>query len=277
MASTFGQQLCWSGLLLIAFYSVGCVVFVHLEREAELQVYANNRKLYEDMTTLYSFDHCKDPSFEKLSFCRGQAEFSKSLKDFFNQHRNSLEDLRQWTVLGTMFFLTHLATTIGYGNSHPQTPMGQFATIIFGLVGIPIMGYALALVARCHLRATAFLFEKVFQRSISSLRSQILVLWCLLLVFLLGGAVVYSILEPWSYLESLYFCFVTLSTVGFGDFLPSSAASKVFSMFYMISGLGVCASIIAVLTGFVAEGHESMDIFLSQKIKECGDCCESRG
>merc|ERR1719221_1673661 len=102
----------------------------------------------------------------------------------------------------------------------------------------------------------------------NTFRIQILVLWCLLVLFLFGGAWVYSQLEAWTYLQSLYFCFVTLSTVGFGDFLPSSTASKAFSIFYMISGLGVCASIIAVLTGMVAEGHESVDTFLSQSLRE---------
>merc|ERR1719163_1059008 len=98
-----------------------------------------------------------------------------------------------------------------------------------------------------------FIMERCFGAKMNTIRRHMAVLWALLSMFLFGGAFVYSCLEPWTYLESLYFCFVTLSTVGFGDYLPSSNTSRMFSIFYMIFGLGVCASIIAVLTGLVAE------------------------
>lgn len=276
---TLGHRLCWSLLLLLCFYTVGCFVFVNLERGAELERYAENRKLYEQMKELYSFEHCEDAAFQQLSFCKGQAEFSSSLEAYFNEHGNSIEDQSQWTLLGTLFFLTHLATTIGYGSSHPQTSSGQLATILFALAGIPIMGYTLMQVARANLIACTFILGKLFNMELYTLKAQIGILWSLLVAMLLGGAVVYSLLEPWTFLQSLYFCFVTLSTVGFGDFLPSSAISKAFSIFYMISGLGVCASIIALLTGMVAEGHENMDTFVARKMEDQGyhnDCCTGR-
>jgi len=280
MQSTTIQRLLWCALLLCVFYTSGCIVFVNLERAAELQSYAENRELYARMKELYSFHHCEDPAFQDLTFCRSQAAFSESLRIYFNQHGNSVVDLEQWTVLGTCFFLTHLGTTIGYGNSHPQTALGQLATIFYALLGVPIMGYVLANVARFDLRVSVFVLENVFGAKMNTIRRQMLVLWSLLVFFLVAGAVVYSMLEPWTYLQSLYFCFVTLTTIGFGDFLPSSPASKAFSIFYMISGLGVCASIIAVLTGLVAESHDTMDSFLSQKMREeclqsdtCPECC----
>jgi hypothetical protein len=40
-----------------------------------------------------------------------------------------------------------------------------------------------------------------------------------LLLFLLLPPLLFSHMEGWSYLESFYFAFVTLSTVGFGDFV----------------------------------------------------------
>mmetsp|Transcript_6105 Transcript_6105/g.15115 ORF Transcript_6105/g.15115 Transcript_6105/m.15115 type:complete len:141 (-) Transcript_6105:67-489(-) len=139
------------------------------------------------------------------------------------------------------------------------------------------MGYVLTQVARLNLSACVFLLRKALRTELSSVRSQVCVLWCLLVVILCGGALVYSWLEPWSYLQSLYFCFVTLSTVGFGDFLPSSAASRTFSVFYMIIGLGVCASIIALLTGLVAESHESVANYVADKFSDqCQECCGAK-
>lgn len=281
MVSNSGQRLLWSVLLLFVFYAAGVFVFTKLERKAELERYASNRELYDKMKELYSFHYCEDPAFESLSFCRNQASFSESLLDYFNQHGNSIVDQEQWTMLGTMFYLTHLSTTVGYGSSHPQTGYGQIATILFALVGIPIMGYTLAQVARLELQAVVTVLASCCDIKLSGTRRQMMVLWCLLMVFLFGGAFVYTTMEPWSYRESLYFCFVTLSTVGFGDYLPSSPQSKVFSIFYMLFGLGVCMLIIAVLTGLVAESHERMHTWVSKDIEEHypvthGVCCLAR-
>lgn len=274
--STFTQRLLWAAVLLFVYYTTGCVVFITLEREAELESYADNRELYAQMKELYAFEHCDDPAFSTLSFCEEQRQFSDSLRQYFNRHGNSsMEDLGQWTLVGTFFFLTQLATTIGYGGLHPRTPWGQLATIVFALVGIPIMGYTLVQVARLVFWLTALFLLRVCGIRVATPRSQMLVLWSLLLVLLFGGAFVYTLLEPWSYFEALYFCFATLSTVGFGDHLPSCALSKAFSVLYMIFGLGICGLSISVLTGQVAEGHDNLDHFVTEKVKaHCpAECC----
>jgi hypothetical protein len=276
MGSSQGHRLFYALLLLCAFYFIGCVILVPLERGAELERYAANRRLYDRMRGLYAFHHCEDPAFRALSFCKGQAEFSKNLEAYFNEHGNSVEDKAQWTALGTVFFLTHLATTIGYGTSHPQTPGGRLATIVLALIGIPVMGYMLTQVARINLTFSVVFVRKACGMEIRSVSGYMRILWTLMLVIFLGGAFVYSCLEPWTYLESLYFCFVTLSTVGFGDFLPSSAISKAFTVFYIIFGLGVCASIIALLTGFIAESHGGLDAIISRREWQRPDCCTSR-
>merc|ERR1719161_1174398 len=183
-----------------------------------------------------------------------QAAFSRALRDYFNTHGNQIDDQYQWTPVGTLFFLTHLATTIGYGNSHPMTQ-----------------------VVRVILMVVSFLSGRILFMPLTTTRRQIIALWVLLCLFLFGGAFIYTQLETWTYLESLYFCFVTLSTVGFGDYLPSSPASKGFSIFYMVAGLGVCASIIAVMTGWVDDSHSTVDAFFSEKCAGlCPDCCLGR-
>jgi voltage-gated potassium channel Kch len=56
---------------------------------------------------------------------------------------------------------------------------------------------------------------------------------------ILWASVFYRYVEGWSWLDSVYFSVVTISTVGFGDFSPETAAGKIFTMFYIIVGLGV--------------------------------------
>ncbi|XP_067140333.1 potassium channel subfamily K member 18-like [Centruroides vittatus] len=51
------------------------------------------------------------------------------------------------------------------------------------------------------------------------------ILLCLALVigYICGGAVLFSWWEDWGFLDSSYFCFVTLTTIGFGDLVPGTA------------------------------------------------------
>ena len=56
---------------------------------------------------------------------------------------------------------------------------------------------------------------------------------------LMVGTVVYHLLEDWSWVDSFYFSSVAVTTVGFGDLTPSTDASKLFTVFYIFSGLTI--------------------------------------
>jgi len=58
------------------------------------------------------------------------------------------------------------------------------------------------------------------------------------------GTVVYRYLEGWSWIDSLYFSVITLTTVGYGDFSPSTDAGKLFTIFYIFVGIGVILSFV---------------------------------
>lgn len=61
----------------------------------------------------------------------------------------------------------------------------------------------------------------------------------LTLGLLLAGTFFYHRVEGWKLFESLYFSVVTLATVGYGDFSPQTAAGRVFTIFYILIGLGI--------------------------------------
>ena len=52
------------------------------------------------------------------------------------------------------------------------------------------------------------------------------------IAWLLLGMAVLAPIEDWSHLDALYFCVITLSTVGLGDKVPETSAGMKFSYFY---------------------------------------------
>jgi len=62
-------------------------------------------------------------------------------------------------------------------------------------------------------------------------------------VFLIAsGTVIFSLLEDWSIVDSLYFCVVTVTTVGFGDITPDTDVAKLFTVVYIIIGISLIST-----------------------------------
>ncbi len=64
------------------------------------------------------------------------------------------------------------------------------------------------------------------------------------LFILILGTFVYHYLEGWSYIDSLYFSIVTLTTIGYGDFSPQTDEGKLFTILYIVIGIGMILSFI---------------------------------
>ncbi|WP_045392608.1 potassium channel family protein [Falsirhodobacter sp. alg1] len=58
-------------------------------------------------------------------------------------------------------------------------------------------------------------------------------------VMITTASIFYRWAEGWSWLDAAYFSVITISTIGYGDFSPQTAMGKVFTIFYVISGLGI--------------------------------------
>lgn len=69
----------------------------------------------------------------------------------------------------------------------------------------------------------------------------------LAVVVLAIGVTFYANVEHWSFINALYFCVVTLGTVGYGDIAPTTDEGKLFTVIYIIVGLSVIGGFFATL------------------------------
>ena len=61
---------------------------------------------------------------------------------------------------------------------------------------------------------------------------------------LITGTVFYMLIEDWSMVDSFYFSVTTLTTVGFGQPAPTTDVGKIFTAFFVISGVGMFLAVI---------------------------------
>ena len=61
----------------------------------------------------------------------------------------------------------------------------------------------------------------------------------------LTGTIFYWRTEDWTVIQALYFSVVTLTTVGYGDLHPTSAGTQIFTIIYILTGLGVFVALLA--------------------------------
>jgi voltage-gated potassium channel len=75
----------------------------------------------------------------------------------------------------------------------------------------------------------------------------------LVLSLLIVGSAFYMIVEGWSFIDAVYFCSMSLATVGYGDLVPTTGLAKLFTVVYVLSGIGILVSFFTALASKTLE------------------------
>jgi voltage-gated potassium channel len=80
-------------------------------------------------------------------------------------------------------------------------------------------------------------------------------------VLILTGTIFYWRFEDWTIIQALYFSVVTLTTVGYGDLHPTSDGTEIFTIIYILTGLGVLVALLAsVAEQYIVQKAESSGV-----------------
>uniref|UniRef100_A0A8D0H339 Potassium two pore domain channel subfamily K member 15 n=1 Tax=Sphenodon punctatus TaxID=8508 RepID=A0A8D0H339_SPHPU len=211
-------------LCILSYLLVGAAVFDALESEAE----SGRKRLLDqkrsELRRKYRFSAEDYRELERLVL---QAE----------PHRAG----RQWKFAGSFYFAITVITTIGYGHAAPGTDAGKVFCMFYAILGIPLTLVMFQSLGERMNTIVRMLLKKIkkclgMRKTSVSMENMVLVgfLSCM-------GTLC------WTFFHAYYYCFITLTTIGFGDFvalqkheaLQKKPPYVAFSFMYILVGLTV--------------------------------------
>uniref|UniRef100_H3AF11 Potassium channel domain-containing protein n=1 Tax=Latimeria chalumnae TaxID=7897 RepID=H3AF11_LATCH len=163
-------------------------------------------------------------------------------------------------------------SSVGFGMTTPATIGGRIFLIFYGLIGCAATILFFNLFLERIITLLAYIMKwfhgRQLQRSGALVTSErrassnsgeegslegwkpsvyyvMLILGFAAIVIACSASAMYTVIEGWNYIDSLYFCFVAFSTIGFGDLVSSQKAEYKNQGFYRLGNflfilMGVC-------------------------------------
>lgn len=93
-----------------------------------------------------------------------------------------------------------------------------------------------------------------------------------IIVYIITGIVVYTFLfDEFDVLESLYFSIITISTIGYGDYSPTSQGARLFTFFYILIGISLLGSALEAIFFSVSNNLNDVGDQTSALILKAGE------
>ncbi|CAM1320978.1 KCNK18 (predicted) [Pycnogonum litorale] len=310
-------------VLVVGYSIMGAFAFKALEASTEEETVSEVQRMRQETVErlwqygkkyrdLYWDNWTEDVRIELKHF---QDKIVEAVKTGYDG--NHEQGVQQWTFSGAFLYSLTVITTIGYGNIAPRTDWGKIVTMVYAIIGIPVMFLYLANIGGIFAAAFKYAYNRICSRRFTHSnyyrrrgkgtvaediamearkthesgdvaidgrdyigdgsapvidddlesrleldqdemkdlemkpRESVPITLCLviLVTYISAGAALFSLWEGWDYLDGSYFCFVTLSTIGFGDLVPGASVVSdggsqeklVFCSLYLLVGLAVIA------------------------------------
>ncbi|NXD21299.1 KCNKD protein, partial [Spelaeornis formosus] len=222
-------------VLIVLYMLCGAAVFSAIELPTEREAKERWEERLENFTRRHNLSRA-----ELRHFLREYEEASVA--------GIRVDEIRpRWDFTGAFYFVGTVVSTIGFGMTTPATVGGKIFLIFYGLIGcagtilffnlflerlITVIAYVMKSCHERQLRRKGVLPHNSRRGSgtseVDSLAGWkpsvyyvMLILCVASLMISCCASAMYTPIEGWSYFDSLYFCFVAFSTIGFGDLVSS--------------------------------------------------------
>ncbi|KAK1237979.1 hypothetical protein MKX08_002558 [Trichoderma sp. CBMAI-0020] len=138
------------------------------------------------------------------------------------------------------------------GLGFPQDEMIWSQSFYYGIWSAILYFIVASLMSITFWGACAGHYPKDFILSLS--QRTLMLQTILVLLYLHVGATVFAAIEGWGYLDTLYWADVTLFTIGFGDFEPSTNLGRALTIPYAIVGIISLGLVIEAVRGLTLDG-----------------------
>ncbi|XP_004083452.1 potassium channel subfamily K member 13 [Oryzias latipes] len=295
-------------LFIVVYLLCGAAVFSALEQPKEREAKERWAQRFEHFSQKYNLSK-KD----LRNFLRNYEEA--------NVAGIRVDTIRpRWDFSGAFYFVGTVVSTIGFGMTTPATIAGKVFLMFYGLLGCAATILFFNLFLERVITVIAFVLKSCHRRRhnkamlpkngrCASVEERAggpgsngsgkgggdLAGWkpsvyCVMLI--LGAAAVlvsccaslmYSAAEGWAYLDSLYFCFVAFSTIGFGDMVSSQrlsyegyamAAYRLGNFFFILTGVCCIYSLFNVISIVI---KQVLNWLLRRLETPCRCCFPRRG
>ncbi|XP_039202861.1 potassium channel subfamily K member 13 [Crotalus tigris] len=215
-------------VLIVLYMGCGAAIFSLIERPSELEALQKWQMKIENFSQKYNL---------------ALADLRNFLFEYESAYRIGIRvniTRPQWDLTGAFYFVGTVVSTVGFGRTTPITRPGKLFLIFYGLIGcaatilffnlflerlITVIGYVMEIYHKRKLKQK--LPGVVQQAEIDEVGLldgwkpsvyYVMLILCLVSVIVsCSASAMFSATEGWSYSDSLYYCFVSFSTIGFGD------------------------------------------------------------
>ncbi|XP_075155041.1 open rectifier K[+] channel 1 [Haematobia irritans] len=280
-------------ILLLIFYisylMFGASIYYHIEHNLE-----NQRRAEELKERIAINEYILEQLDDKNTTT--QNEVLERITDYCGKpvtdYRNDEYEVPYtWTFYHSFFFAFTVCSTVGYGNISPTTTLGRMIMIVYSVIGIPINGILFAGLGEYFGKT----FQAIYRRykkykmnhnvhyvppQLGLITTVLIALVPGITLFLLIPSWVFSYFEDWPYSLAFYYSYVTTTTIGFGDYVPTFQPQQprefggwfvvyqIFIIVWFIFSLGYLLMIMTFITrGLQSKKLARLEQQLSSNIK----------
>lgn len=184
--------------------------------------------------------------------------------------------VEKWSCLDCVYFMAVTVTTVGYGDLLPSSEGMQLFTIFFGTFGVAVIGTAATDIAQFLMAMQQQARKEQQQKAISDALQpedrgsldeggknwgSTVAKACIPILCFVGiGTMLGVIVEDWTMVESLYYGTITVTTIGYGDYSPSTDFGRRIAIFYLLAAVVVVTNALSQLAMLFSDTEINVDL-----------------